>query len=86
MASVSSANVSMGTYMTVTGSGFAVKPFIQLVSLADASVTVGCDVAFFNDTHAICKVADGGSGSYELRVVVGAHCPAGVVAAAAAFF
>jgi hypothetical protein len=69
--SATPSTVSQGSTLSIQGSGFAVTPFVQLISVANSSVTADCDVASFTSTSVTCVVGPGQSGAYQLRVVVG---------------
>jgi hypothetical protein len=68
LTSASPSTLSQGTLLSISGSGFAVTPFVQLVSTAG---TVDCDVVVYTASSCQCRVGAGPSGVYSLKVVVG---------------
>ncbi len=73
-ASVTAASASLvhyGDALTVTGTGFVVRPFVQLVRVGSPGTTADCDVTAFTPTSFTCTVGAGASGAYTLQAIVG---------------
>jgi hypothetical protein len=71
LSSISTLVVTTGVALNVTGTGFATRPFVQLVRVGSPGSTVDCAVGIFKATSLLCTVGPGPSGQYTLRVVVG---------------
>lgn len=72
LTSISTPSVVTGSVVNISGTGFATRPYVQLVLVGDSSQAVDCDVRSFKPSFLLCTVGAGPSGQYRLRAVVGA--------------